>query len=264
MEHSHQDVGRRSRVGKRPQDVEQGAHPEFFANRRHVFHGGMVVGRKHKANAYLGNALGNDAWREVDVNAQAFQHIGAAAFAADAATAVLADPRTRSSSYKHGAGGDVEGVGPVSACAHDVHQMCAIGHLHLGGKLPHHLRSSGDLANGFLLHPQAGQDGSGHERRDFALHDHAHQVQHFVVKNLTVLDGALQSFAGGDGGHGCRVFKKLFNKAWPCSVRMDSGWNCTPWMGRLRWRTPMISPSSVQAVTSNSAGQLLRSMASEW
>ena len=62
--------------------------------------------------------------------------------------------------------------------------------------------------------------------------------------------------------------KKFFSIAWPCSVRMLSGWNCTPSMrcakGRWVWRTPMISPSSVQAVMANSGGQVARSMASEW
>jgi hypothetical protein len=33
------------------------------------------------------------------------------------------------------------------------------------------------------------------------LHDQAHQVQHFVVEDFAVLDGALQRFLGGDG-HG--------------------------------------------------------------
>ena len=56
--------------------------------------------------------------------------------------------------------------------------------------------------------------------------------------------------------------------AWPCSVRIDSGWNCTPSMrtscAKPVWRTPMISPSSVQAVSASSFGQVARSMASEW
>ena len=38
--------------------------------------------------------------------------------------------------------------------------------------------------------------------------------------------------------------------AWPCSLRIDSGWNCTPSIASPRWRKPMISPSSVCAVTS--------------
>ena len=35
-----------------------------------------------------------------------------------------------------------------------------------------------------------------------------------------------------------------------------SGWNCTASMGNSRWRTPMMTPSSLSAVTSRHAGQL--------
>ncbi len=58
--------------------------------------------------------------------------------------------------------------------------------------------------------------------------------------------------------------RKLRSMACPCSVRIDSGWNCTPSMASSRCRTPMISPSSVQAVVTRSAGHDARSMASEW
>jgi hypothetical protein len=50
---------------------------------------------------------------------------------------------------------------------------------------------------------------------------------------------------------------------------MDSGWNCTPSSGvavpaSSRWRTPMISPSSLRDVISSTAGQVASSMTSEW
>ncbi len=40
----------------------------------------------------------------------------------------------------------------------------------------------------------------------------------------------------------------------PPSVRIDSGWNCTPWIGKLVCRTAMITPLRVRAVTSSTAG----------
>ena len=52
--------------------------------------------------------------------------------------------------------------------------------------------------------------------------------------------------------------RKFFNIAWPCSVRMLSGWNCTPSMASVLCFTPMISPSGVQAVTFRQSGQLSR------
>ena len=183
----------------------------------------MVVGREHEADAGLGQAAGDLVGRERDASAQRLHHIGRPRGRRHAATTMLADPGACSGGDKHGASRDVEGVGTVATRAHNIHQMAAIGHLDLGGELPHDLRCGGDFANGFFFHAQTGQDGGRHQGRDLAIHDHAHEVQHFIVKDLTVLDGALQGFAGCDAGHGCCIFKKLFNKAWPCSVSTDSG-----------------------------------------
>ena len=58
--------------------------------------------------------------------------------------------------------------------------------------------------------------------------------------------------------------RKFASSRLPCSVRIASGWNCTPNTGSSRWRTPMISPSSVVAVTASDAGRLAASIASEW
>ncbi len=62
----------------------------------------------------------------------------------------------------------------------------------------------------------------------------------------------------------CAPSKKFFSKAWPCSVAMLSGWNCTPWMGSATWRRPMTRPSTVSAATIRSLGMVARSTISEW
>jgi NAD(P)H-hydrate repair Nnr-like enzyme with NAD(P)H-hydrate dehydratase domain len=67
--------------------------------------------------------------------------------------------------------------------------LCGTGDL--GRQLAHHLRGGGDLADGFLLHAQAGEDGGDHHRRHLAAHDLPHQVQHLVVEDFAVLDDAL-------------------------------------------------------------------------
>ena len=93
----------------------------------------------------------------------------------------------------------------IAPGTHDVHQMRGVSHLDLGGELPHHLRSGCDFANGFFFDAQASHQRGQQHGRDFACHDLAHEVQHFVVKNFTVLDGALQRFLRRDGdgvGHG--------------------------------------------------------------
>jgi hypothetical protein len=151
------------------------------------------------------DALGDGFWLEVDVDAQRLQHVGAAALAGHAAPAVLADLGARSRRHEHRAGGDVERVRAVAAGAHDVHQVRAVGHVDLGGELAHHLRRGGDLANGFLLDAQAGDERGHHHRRQLAAHDHAHDLEHLVVEDLAVLDGALQRFLGGDGHGGLHL-----------------------------------------------------------
>src|SRR5262249_2296102 len=95
-------------------------------------------------------------------------------------------------------------------------------------------------------------------RRELAAHDLAHDVQHLVVEHLAVLDGALDRLGDRDLLHNSLPvsfpFRKFCSILWPCSVSRASGWNCTPSTGSVRWRRPMISPSSDRAVTRRSAG----------
>ena len=209
MEDAHQDIGGAGRVGQWAQDIEDGAHAQFFAHGRHVFHGRVVVGRKHEANALLFQALGDLCRLEVDIHTQGFQHIGAAALAADASAPVLADLGAGGCGHKHAAGGDVEGVAAVAAGAHNVHQMGFVLHFHLGGEFAHHPRGGGDFTNGFLLDTQPRDDGRHHHRRHLARHDLAHQVQHLVVEDFAVLNRALQRFLRGnfDGIGHCLLLK---------------------------------------------------------
>ena len=121
----------------------------------------------------------------------------------------------------------------IATRTHNIDHVLGIGHLHFGRELTHHLRGRGDLANRFFFHTQSADEGGHQDRRHFTAHDEPHDVEHFVVKNFTVFDHALQCFLRRDGmvcGHETGPYKKFFNMAWPCSVKMDSGWNCTPWI----------------------------------
>ena len=104
VKHAHQNVRRTGRIGERTQNIEDGSDAQLFAHRRHVFHGGVVVGGKHKSNAHLLHALRNFFGRQVDVDAQTLEHIGTARFTADTAPAMLGCFGASSSSHKHGAG----------------------------------------------------------------------------------------------------------------------------------------------------------------
>ena len=94
-----------------------------------------------------------------------------------------------------------------------------------------------------------------------------------IAKHIVTQRSRQHGLPHGGGGLGDRIAaqidlhhrtRKFFSMAWPCSVRMLSGWNCTPSTSRVLWRMPITSPSSVQAVASRQSGQVLRSMASEW
>ena len=164
-----------------------------------------MVGGKHEADACLRDALGNGLGCKVEVGAKGFNYVGTAAFAADAASAVFADFCTCCCYDEHAAGRDVEGVCAVAACAYDIDQMLLVCDGHFGGKFAHDLRGGGDFADGFFLDAQPRGDGCKHDGGEFAAHDLAHKVEHFVVEDFAVLDGALQGFLGGDldgVGHG--------------------------------------------------------------
>jgi len=95
----------------------------------------------------------------------------------------------------------------VAAGADDVDQAGLVGHRHRQRELAHHRGRAGDLADGFLLDPQAGEDGGGHGRGDLAAHDLPHQVDHLVEEDLAVFDGALQGFLRGEGHDNSRIRK---------------------------------------------------------
>mmetsp|Transcript_20777 Transcript_20777/g.79644 ORF Transcript_20777/g.79644 Transcript_20777/m.79644 type:complete len:352 (-) Transcript_20777:6929-7984(-) len=205
VEHAHQDVGRTGRIGQRTEDVEDGPHAELAAHRRDVLHRRVMVGREHEADAALGHAGGHLARRQLDVGAQRLQHVGAAGLAADAAVAVLGHLGAGGGGDEHRAGGDVEAVRAVAAGADDIDQMRQRAQRHLVAQLAHHLGRGGDLADGFLLHPQASDQRGGDDGRHLAGHDAAHQRQHLVVEDLAVLDDAGQGFGIGNGHGGLSV-----------------------------------------------------------
>ena len=73
-----------------------------------------------------------------------------------------------------------------------------------------------------------------------------------------------------DGGAALRMCRpvasstKFASCRMPSGVPIDSGWYCTDSIGRVLWRRPIISPSSLSAETSKQSGSVARSTASEW
>ena len=65
-------------------------------------------------------------------------------------------------------------------------------------------------------------------------------------------------------GAGQQRIRKFRTRSWPWSVRMPSGWNCTPSTSSSRWRTPMTTPSTLRAVTASTSGMVAGSSVREW
>ena len=69
-----------------------------------MFHGAVVVGRKHESDANLLDAPGDALRAEVDIDTQGLQHIRAARLAAHTAPAVFAHLSACRCGHKHAAG----------------------------------------------------------------------------------------------------------------------------------------------------------------
>ena len=153
-----------------------------------------MVGREHEADADLVDALRHLRRAEVDVDPERLERVGAARLRGHGAPAVLGHPRASGGSDEYGRGRDVERARAVAAGADHVDQIVRVLDLDPGRELAHHLGGGGDLAYGFLLHPQRDGDRRDHHRRHLPAHDLAHQIEHLVVENLAMLDHALQRF----------------------------------------------------------------------
>jgi hypothetical protein len=181
-----------------------GAFAGFAAHRRDRLHGGVVHRRIHEADAATLDALGDLFRLQFDVRAQGFEHVGGARFRGHAAVAVLGDFRTRRRNDEDRRGRDVERMRAIATGTDDVDEMRAIGDFYRAREFAQHCRRARDFTDGFLLHPQPGEDRRGHRGGNFAAHDLPHQIHHFVVEDLAVLDGALEGFLRGEG-HGSSI-----------------------------------------------------------
>ena len=69
---------------------------------------------------------------------------------------------------------------------------------------------------------------------------------------------------GNNGYYDYKYERKLVSMSLPLGVMMDSGWNWIPSLWYFLCRSPIINPSSVQAVISKDSGKLGLSTINEW
>ena len=126
----------------------------------------------------------------------------------------------------------------------------------------HDLGESGDLLRGLTLHTQGDRKASDLRGRCFAVHQRLHRRSRLCPSQILTQHKLSQSLSNAHTV--TPTPKKLRRSSFPCSVRIDSGWNCTPWTGYSRCRIAMITPVSVFAVTSSESGTASGAAHSEW
>ena len=145
-------------VGKRAEEVEDGADAEGTAERHDGAHEGMVRGRMEEGEAVVAEGFGGLGGGEVDGDAERLEHVGGAGLRGDGAIAMFGDRRSSRRGDEGCGGGDVEGAGVVAAGAAGVDKAGAfgVGEGERGSVGAEHVDEAGDLGGSFA----AGGEGS--------------------------------------------------------------------------------------------------------
>src|SRR5687768_15221995 len=161
---------------------------------------------------------------------------------------MLGDPEAGACGDEGRTSRDIVGARSIAAGADNVDGIG--GRLHGRHLLAHDLDGAGDLIDRLAAHPERHEEAPDLRRRGFARHQHVEGRPRLVARQ-----GRAACRLGNEGFEVRHVsapacWRKFFNRAWPCSEAMLSGWNWTPWMGFVLCCRPMMMPSSVSAVIS--------------
>src|SRR5207253_584493 len=180
--------------------------------------------------------------------------VGAAAAPAGGAVPMLGHRHPARRHHEGGDGGDVERARAVAAGATGVHRPAG---REGDGARAHGAREADDLVLRLAPHGEGGEEGADLGGRGLPIHDDPHGLARLVLGEALAPRDLGQVWLHGRS-------RKLPSSFLPTAVRMLSGWNWTPSRGCSRWRRPITTPSSVQAVTSRQEGTVSRSTISEW
>src|SRR5690242_3124521 len=100
--------------------------------------------------------------------------------------------------------------------------------------LAHRPGKADDLGRPLTLHGQRRQQRGERGGLRAPFHDFTHGGRGLVGGEVLVTNELLEQRREHHRS------RKLRRMRLPSSVSTDSGWNCTPWTGYFRWRTPMI------------------------
>ncbi len=236
-------------VGQWPQQVEHRAHAQRLAHGHGVAHGRVMTRGEEEGQAHLVQQTAEGARVQIQVHPQGLQDVGRAAGRAGRTVAMLGHRHAGGGGDQGGAGGDVEGAAAVAAGAAGVDGLAGPGGDHRHHPGPHGAGEAAQLGRGGALQAQGGQHGAQTRGIEPAVHDVVHEE--LGLRGGEVTAGEQVGEDRGQGAHGVTSGAGTHSRSQFCSSRapsavmMDSGWNCTPKLGRVRWRTPMTSPASV-------------------
>jgi len=92
-------------------------------------------------------------------------------------------------------------------------------------------RRSCDLLGGLTLHAKRNHEGGDLGPRGLPLEYHIHRGLDLVRRQVTTRNQSLDHSSDHDSPLAATEDSQLRMSSWPCSVRKDSGWNCTPSIG---------------------------------
>jgi len=174
------------------EDVEDGPDADLLPGADGVLHGAVQRRGEEEADADLPDGVLHRLRSHVQVHAQGFQHVGAAAGGRYGPVAVLGHLHPAGRHHEGDRGGDVEGVGAVPPGAHHVQDRLLVdvdvvpvdvedplADPDRGGTVPHDPGRAGDLGHRLTLHPEGGDEGRDLGRGGLAGHDLVHDLDHF-------------------------------------------------------------------------------------
>ena len=200
-----------------------------------MFHGAVIERGKEKPDADLVHTIRYALGREIDLDTQRRQDIGAAALGGHRPIAVLRDRQPGPRHDKRRRGRNVKRMGAVAAGPACIHYL-GVAHPDLGRASTHGLHGAGNFFHRFALHAQAHEVGRNLRGTRRAVHDFTHDGVGFQFGEIgpigqflkRVFDHSENRWLAVAGRWRRYNFRKFRSSSLPAVVRIDSGWNCTP------------------------------------
>ena len=211
----------------------------------------MVRLREEEAEAELVDRPFDPFRRQLELEAERFEHVRRAGLRRRGAVAVFRDRGSCGSSDERRSGGDVVRVRAVPARTDDVDDVGPL-RPDVEDVLAHRLRAAGDLVRCLSLRAQGDEEAGDLGLRRVPGHDLAHRRARLVPREVVAFEQP-----GDDLLDHSRPARKLRASAGPSGVSTDSGWNWTPTARSSRCRTAITSPSSANAVGSSASGSFV-------